>query len=49
MPSPTVFAVNVVGPAVNTNRPNLGEASLEDIDRYIGKVVDLETAKDLLA
>lgn len=43
------FAVNVVGPAVNTNRPNLGEASLEDIDRYIGKVVDLETGKDLLA
>ncbi|WP_417417686.1 cysteine hydrolase family protein [Hoeflea sp.] len=43
------FEVNVVGPATNTNRPNLGEASLEDIDRYIGKVVDLETGKGLLA
>ncbi len=43
------FAVAVVGPAVNTNRASLGDASLEDIDRYIGKVVDLETAKGLLA
>ncbi|MCZ4291495.1 cysteine hydrolase family protein [Hoeflea alexandrii] len=43
------FEVNVVAQAVNTNRPNLGEASLEDIDRYIGKVVDLETGKGLLA
>tara|TARA_R110002020_G_scaffold233050_19_gene444797 strand:- start:878 stop:1435 length:558 start_codon:yes stop_codon:yes gene_type:complete len=43
------FEVNVVGPAVNTNRENLGAASLEDIDRYIGKVVDLEAGKALLA
>ncbi len=43
------FEVNVVGEAVNTNRANLGEASLEDINRYIGKVVDLETGKDMLA
>ena len=41
--------VNVVAEATNTNRANLGEASLEDIDRYIGKVVDLETGKGLLA
>ena len=43
------FEVHVVSGAVNTNRPKLGEASLEDIDRYIGKVVDLEIAKGLLA
>ncbi len=43
------FAVNVVAEATNTNRANLGEASLEDIERYIGKVVDLETGKGLLA
>lgn len=43
------FEVNVVRPAVNSNRAHLSEASLEDIDRYIGKVVDLDTAKGLLA
>ena len=43
------FAVYVVDQAVNTNRSELGAASLEDIDRYIGKVVDLETGKGLLA
>lgn len=43
------FDVFVVGAAVNTNRANLGEASLEDIDRYIGKVVDIEAGKALLA
>lgn len=43
------FEVNVVREAVNTNRENLGAASLEDIDRYIGKVIDLETAKGMFA
>lgn len=41
--------VYVVAEAVNSNRAHLSDASLEDIDRYIGKVVDLETAKGLLA
>lgn len=43
------FEVNVVREAVNSNRAHLSDASLEDIDRYIGKVVDLDTAKGLLA
>jgi len=30
--------------SVSSNRPHLHEASLEDIQRYIGEVVDLETA-----
>ncbi len=30
--------------AVSSNRPHLHEASLEDIQRYIGEVIDLETA-----
>lgn len=42
------YEVNVVGEAVNSNRAHLSQASLEDIDRYIGKVVDVETAKGML-
>lgn len=30
--------------ATNSNRPHLAAASLEDIDRYFGRVVDLEEA-----
>jgi maleamate amidohydrolase len=30
--------------ATNSNRPHLAEASLEDIDRYFGRVVDLDEA-----
>jgi ureidoacrylate peracid hydrolase len=30
--------------ATNSNRPHLAEASLEDIDRYMGRVVSLEEA-----
>jgi maleamate amidohydrolase len=30
--------------ATNSNRPHLAAASLEDIDRYFGQVVDIETA-----
>ncbi len=35
--------------ATNSNRPHLAEASLEDIDRYIGQVVSLERALEMLA
>ncbi len=38
------FSVVVPGPAVSSNRDHLGTASLEDIDRYIGKAVDLGDA-----
>ena len=43
------FEVSVVSEATNSNRPHLADASLEDINRYIGKVVTLAQAKDLLA
>jgi hypothetical protein len=33
---------------VSSNRPHLHEASLEDIQRYIGEVVELDTAVDWL-
>lgn len=32
----------------NSNRPHLAQASLEDIDRYMGRVVSLEEAMDAL-
>lgn len=35
--------------ATNSNRPHLAEASLEDIDRYMGRVVSLEEALEMLA
>lgn len=35
--------------ATNSNRPHLAEASLEDIDRYFGWVVDLDTALEALS
>ncbi|MEO1222706.1 MAG: isochorismatase family cysteine hydrolase [Pseudomonadota bacterium] len=35
--------------ATNSNRPHLAEASLEDIDRYFGWVVDLDTAVEALS
>lgn len=35
--------------ATNSNRPHLAEASLEDIDRYMGRVVPLKDALDMLA
>jgi maleamate amidohydrolase len=42
---------NVVVPreATNSNRPHLAEASLEDIDRYIGKVTSLQAALEMLS
>jgi nicotinamidase-related amidase len=42
------FRPTIVREAVNSNRPNLHAASLEDIERYFGEVVDLETALDWL-
>lgn len=43
------FDVVVPREATNSNRPHLAEASLEDIDRYIGKVVALPDALGMLA
>jgi maleamate amidohydrolase len=43
------FDVVVPREATNSNRPHLAEASLEDIDRYIGKVVSLEAALAMLS
>ncbi len=42
------FGVVVVREATNSNRPHLAEASLEDIDRYMGRVVSLQDALGLL-
>jgi nicotinamidase-related amidase len=42
------FGVVVPREATNSNRPHLADASLEDIDRYIGRVVALEEAIELL-
>jgi maleamate amidohydrolase len=43
------FDVVVPREATNSNRPHLAEASLEDIDRYIGSVVSLDEALEMLA
>ena len=43
------FDVVVPREATNSNRPHLAQASLEDIDRYIGEVVSLENALEMLA
>ena len=43
------FEVVVVGDATNSNREHLAKASLEDIDRYLGKVVDTAEALEMLA
>lgn len=43
------FEVIVPRQATNSNRAHLAEASLEDIDRYMGAVVDLEDAMAMLA
>lgn len=42
------YRVMVPREATNSNRPHLSEASLEDIDRYIGRVVPLADALQLL-
>ncbi len=43
------FDVVVAREATNSNRPHLAAASLEDIDRYIGRVVGLDDALGMLA
>ncbi|WP_306120337.1 MULTISPECIES: isochorismatase family cysteine hydrolase [unclassified Roseitalea] len=43
------FEVVVPRQATNSNRPYLAAASLEDIDRYMGSVVDLGDALSMLA
>ena len=42
------FEVVVPREATNSNRPHLADASLEDIDRYIGRVTTVEEALRLL-
>lgn len=42
------FSVIVPREATNSNRMHLAEASLEDIGRYMGRVVSLQEALDLL-
>lgn len=42
------FEPIVVREATNSNRPHLAEASLEDIDRYMGKVVSLAEGLEML-
>ena len=42
------FEVIVPRQATNSNRPHLAEASLEDIDRYMGSVVELDDALAML-
>ncbi len=43
------FEVILPRQATNSNRTHLAEASMEDIERYLGKLVDLEQALDMLS
>lgn len=43
------FEVLLPAAATNSNRPHLAAASLEDIDRYFGRVVDLPEALKAVA
>lgn len=43
------FEVVVPRQSTNSNRQHLEEASLEDIDRYLGQVVDFAVAKQMLS
>ena len=43
------YRCHVVRDAVNSNRPHLADASLEDIERYLGWVVPLEEGVRLLS
>ncbi len=43
------YRCHVVREAVNSNRQHLSDASLEDIDRYMGWVVTLDEASGLLS
>lgn len=42
------FEPVLVREATNSNRPHLAEASLEDIDRYMGRVVSLQEGLEML-
>jgi maleamate amidohydrolase len=42
------FDVIVAREATNSNRPHLADASLEDIERYMGRVVSIDEAVSLL-
>ncbi len=42
------FAPGVPREATNSNRPHLAAAALEDIERYMGRVVSLAEALDML-
>jgi maleamate amidohydrolase len=42
------FHVVIAAEATNSNRPHLAAASLEDVSRYMGRVVELEEACSLL-
>jgi len=42
------FEVALVREATNSNRPHLAAATCEDVERYIGRVVDLESACGML-
>lgn len=43
------FSVVVPREATNSNRPHLAAASLEDIERYFGDVLQLDAALEMLA
>lgn len=43
------FDVFVVRDATNSNRPHLAAASLEDIERYLGRLVSTEEALEMLS
>ncbi|MBL0373854.1 cysteine hydrolase [Rhizobium sp. KVB221] len=43
------FEPVIVREATNSNRPHLAEASLEDIERYMGRVVSLDEGLEMLA
>jgi maleamate amidohydrolase len=42
------FEPVLVREATSSNRPHLAEASLEDVERYMGRVCDLPTALEML-
>jgi nicotinamidase-related amidase len=42
------FEPVIVSEATNSNRPHLAEASLEDIERYMGRVVSLAEGLEML-
>ncbi len=42
------YEVVVPREATNSNRPNLEEAAVEDIDRYFGKIITLDEATGML-